>query len=137
MHRLLWCLLLLPAACGRSSSSAAPAHAPVKPAPSAPAQPTFQSFSEEFRPRRSTIEGPIRRGPYVQAVGTTEATICFETVNPMEGKVECEGRTSSSPRGVRHEIAIRGLKPGTRYNFTIQPGGASGSFKAALDGDGT
>jgi predicted phosphodiesterase len=137
MHRLLWCLLLLPAACGRSSSSDAPAHAPVKTTPPAPEQPTFQSFSEEFRTRRTPIEGPIRRGPFVQAVGPTEATVCFETVKAVEGKVECEGRTVSSPVGMRHEIRIRGLKPGGRYSYSILPGGASGSFKTPPEGDGT
>jgi len=134
MRRLLWCLMLLPAACGRSSGDAPP-RAAAKPSSPASETESFRSFAEELRPRRAPAEGPIRRGPYVQAVGTTEAVVCFETVDAVEGKVECDGRTVAGPRGMRHELAVKNLKPGTRYKFTIRPGGASGSFKTAPDGD--
>jgi predicted phosphodiesterase len=137
MRRLFLGLLLLPAACGRSSAGDPAARTGVAPAPAAPEpQPGFRSYAEEFRPRRRPVDGPIRRGPYVQSVGTAEATVCFESVDPVEGKVECDGRTASSARGVRHEIALRGLRPGTRYTYTIRPGGDSGSFKTALECQG-
>lgn len=135
MRRLLLGLVLLSAACGRSSSGDAPVRTAVKPAPPAAEPPGFRTFPDDLQPRRPTIEGPIRRGPYVQSVGTTEAVVCFETVEPAEGKVECDGKTVISPRAQRHEIALKGLKPGTRYPYTIQPGGASGSFKTSPEGD--
>jgi len=136
MRRLLLCLLAIPAACGCPGADPPPPAPVAKPAP-APAEPTFKSFPEEFRPKRQPVEGPIRRGPYVQAVGMTEAVVCFESVDPVEGKVECEGRTVTGPRGLRHELALKGLKPGTRYTYTIRPGGVSGSFKTSPGEDGS
>jgi acid phosphatase type 7 len=135
MRCLLLGLCLLSAACGRSSSGDAPVRTTVKPVPSASEPPNFRTLPDDLQPRRPVIEGPIRRGPYVQSVTTTEAVVCFETMDAAEGKVECEGKTLTSPRGQRHEIALKGLKPGTRYTYAIQPGGASGSFKTSLDGD--
>src|SRR5437879_3856373 len=79
-------------------------------------------FPRAYRPGRLAVEGPIRRGPYVPAVGATEATVCFESVTAVAGKVACDGRTISDAAGLRHELAIRELKPGTRYSYTIQPG---------------
>jgi phosphodiesterase/alkaline phosphatase D-like protein len=73
----------------------------------------------------------IRRGPYTQAVGTTQATICLELAAPGEAKVSCDGKTFAGATGVRHEVAITGLKAGTRYAYTVEPGGAKGSFKTA------
>src|SRR5436190_13732158 len=131
MRRLLLCLLAIPAACGCPGSDPPPPAPVARPAPTPADPPTF-----EYRPRRAPVDGPIRRGPYVQAVGTTEAIVCFESVDPVEGKVECDGRTAAGPRGLRHEIALKDLKPGTRYTYTIRPGGTSGSFKTPIDGDG-
>src|SRR5262245_25155850 len=128
MRRLVLCLLAIPAACGCPSSDPPPPRSVPKSEPN-----TYRSY-EETRPRRLPVDGPIRRGPYVQAVTPTETIICFETIDPVEGKVECSGKTSIGGRTVRHEVEVRGLKPGTRYPFTIQPGGISGSFKTALDG---
>src|SRR6185295_16104108 len=93
-------------------------------------------FQEEVRSRRLAVEGPIRRGPYVQAVSATRAIVCFETVEAVEGKVACDGRTLAGPKATRHEIALEGLKPGTRYAYTIQPGKVVGSFKTSPDADG-
>ena len=131
MRRLLPGLMLLFAACGRPASGDPPPPAVAKPVP-----PPSRSFAEEFQPRRAPVDGPIRRGPYVQAVGTTEAVVCFETAEAVEGKVECDGRTVAGARGLRHEIPLKGLKSATRYTYTIQPGGATGSFKTSIDGDG-
>jgi hypothetical protein len=135
MHRGLLLLLLLLAACGRPEGGAPPARVVPKAPPPEP-EPRPFVFQEENRTRRVAVEGPIRRGPYVQAVGTTKATVCFESVDAVEGKVACDGRMAASPKGTRHEIALDGLKPGTRYSYTIQPGGIGGSFKTAPDGDG-
>jgi hypothetical protein len=135
MRRAGILFLLLAASCGRPEGGAPPSRAIPKAGPADP-EPRPSVFQDEFRTRRLAVEGPIRRGPYVQAVGTTQATICFETVDAVEGKVACDGRTATSPRGTRHEIALGGLKPGTRYAYTIQPGGAAAGFKTSPDGDG-
>jgi predicted phosphodiesterase len=134
MHRALILLLLISAACGRIEAGAPPRNVLVRtPAPEPESRPFPQ---DDFKPRRLAVEGPIRRGPYVQAVGTAQATVCFETVQEAEGKVACDGRTAAGARGLRHEIELKGLKPGTRYSYTIQPGGVTASFKTSPDADG-
>jgi predicted phosphodiesterase len=85
---------------------------------------------------RPVPEGPIRRGPYVQAVTSTSAVICFELAEEAEGKVSWNGRTLASPIRMRHEIALTDLKPGTRIDYTVQPGGVKASFKTPPEGDG-
>lgn len=134
MRRAGVLLLIVAASCGRTESPAAPARNSTSSAASDP-EPRF-TFREESRARRMPVEGPIRRGPYVQAVGLTEATVCFETVEEVVGKVVCEGATVTGPKGTRHELALRGLKPGTRYAYTIQPGNIAGGFKTSPDADG-
>src|SRR5438132_12131208 len=102
MHRgamLVWLL----AACGRSEALPPPARSPVK-VPATEPEPRPYLFQDDFRGRRLRVEGPIRRGPYVQAVGATQATVCFESVDAVEGKLACDGRTAASPKGTRHEI---------------------------------
>jgi len=128
-------LLLLLAACGRPEGGTPPPRVTPK-APTPEPEPRPFVFQEELRTRRVAVEGPIRRGPYVQAVGTTQATVCFESVDAVEGRLVCDGRTLTSPKGTRHEIAVDKLKPGTRYAYTIQPGSIGGSFKTPPDGDG-
>jgi predicted phosphodiesterase len=133
MPRALLLLLLLPAACGRSDTGTPPRG--VRVPPSAPETEPRPFPQDDFKPRRLAVEGPIRRGPYVQAVGTTQATVCFETVQEAEGKVICDGKTSAGARGLRHEIELKDLKPGTRYSYTVQPGGITGSFKTSPGAD--
>jgi hypothetical protein len=124
MPRTLVLLSLLLAACGRTDPGPARPARPVEPAP---------IVVQEPAPR--AVEGPIKRGPYIQAVTTTEAIVCFETAQEAEGKVECDGKTLTSPSGKRHEIALKGLKPGTRYKYTVQPGAVEASFKTSPEGD--
>jgi predicted phosphodiesterase len=130
LRRLLLPLLFL-ASCG-----------PSDPAPASrvrtaePVAVSVPEFAPRPVPNANVVEGPIRRGPYVQAVTTTEAVICFETPREVEGSVACDGKTLSSPSGKRHEIALKGLKPGTRYAYTVQPGGVEASFKTSpAEGD--
>jgi predicted phosphodiesterase len=133
MHRALILILLLSAGCGRSESGTSPRI--VRWPPQSSGTDPFPFPNDDIKPRRLAVEGPIRRGPYVQAVGTTEATVCFETVQEAEGKVACDGRTSSGAPGLRHAIELKGLRPGTRYSYTVQPGGVAGSFKTSPDAD--
>jgi len=123
-------LLLLGAACGADTapSAAAPARRQFPP-------PISAAPADEVPVRRPPAELPIRRGPYVQAVGTTAATVCFELWQNAEGRVECGGTTRTSPPGPRHEIVLSGLRPGTRYAYTVEPGGVSASFRTAPEGD--
>src|SRR5688572_25416525 len=87
-------LLVFIASCGRPPSGSPPPPMAAKPAPPVEEQPLVRSFRDEFgRPRRFVPDGPLRRGPYVQAVSSGRATICFELVEPGEGKATCDGRT--------------------------------------------
>jgi predicted phosphodiesterase len=107
-----------------------------KPAPPAAEAPAFRPSRDEFGRRlRFVPEGPIRRGPYVQAVTATRATVCFELVEAAEGKAACDGKTVAGARGLRHELTFEGLKPATRYTYTVEPGGRTGSFKTSPEGD--
>ncbi|MBI3855250.1 MAG: metallophosphoesterase family protein [Planctomycetes bacterium] len=135
MHRALPLLLLAAVSCGRPTSDAPVPPVVTRPAPPPPEEPAFR-FQEDYQTRRVPVEGPIRRGPYVQAVGTDRATICFETVEEVEGKAICDGRTSTGVRGRRHAIELKDLKPGTRYSYSIEPGGFSASFKTSPDAAG-
>ena len=94
------------------------------------------TFPQDDPPvRRPLPEGPIRRGPYVQALGTTAATICVELWQEAPVRVDCDGKTRTDKTGKRHEIALTGLKPGTRYEYTVEPGDVKASFKTAPEGD--
>ncbi len=138
MTRRLAVLLLFIASCGRPPSGSPPPSSGAKPPP----PPTLEvapvrSFRDDFgRPQRFVPDGPVRRGPYVQAVGTTQATICVELVEPAEAVVTCEGKKVHSARALRHEIELRNLQPGLRYSYTVDPGGKRGSFKTSPDGNG-
>src|SRR5579863_5570115 len=93
-------VLVFAAACGRAPAPPAPPPASV-PA-SLPADPAAApTLAEELR-SPAAHSGPLRRGPFVQAVGTAQASSCFETWEEVEGKVECEGRIVQTPRGSRH-----------------------------------
>src|SRR5579883_2747541 len=127
----LYLLLLLSAACGADTAPPGAAASPPRQAPPearvAPA--------DGFPAPRPPAEGPIRRGPYVQAVGTTAATVCFELWQDAEGRVECGGTVRTSPPGTRHEVLLSGLRPGTRYEYAVEPGGVRASFRTAPEGD--
>ena len=73
----------------------------------------------------------IRRGPYVQRVDAKSALVCFETSAETEGAVECGGKVYRSPRGKRHEVQLKGLEPGARIRYVVQPGGLAGIFRTA------
>jgi len=133
---MLGVLLVFIAACGRPPSGSPQASPSAKAVPPAEEKPSLRTFRDEYgRPRRFVPDGPLRRGPYVQAVSATRATICFELVEPGEGKVTCDGKTVGGPRGLRHELTIEGCKPATRYSYTVEPGGRTGSFKTSPEGD--
>jgi predicted phosphodiesterase len=81
------------------------------------------------------LEGPVRRGPYVQACASRRALVCFETFEEVVGAVEVEGRSVAGPKGRSHVLALEDLKPGTEHAYTISPGGLQGRFRTAPEGD--
>ncbi|MEM8711316.1 MAG: metallophosphoesterase family protein [Planctomycetota bacterium] len=72
-------------------------------------------------------EGPsVIRGPYVQMVSPTAATIRFRTVAPTVGRVTygdspttLQQSVSGTQLAVEHELRITGLEPGTRYSYAV------------------
>jgi acid phosphatase type 7 len=135
MTRRLAVLLLFIASCGRPPSGSSPPSV-AKPAPPLPEVAPARTYRDDFgRPQRFVPDGPVRRGPYVQAVSSTQATVCFELVEPGEAKATCGGKTVSGAPSLRHELTFEGLSPGTRYSYKIEPGGRTGSFKTSPDGD--
>lgn len=123
------CLFLL-AGCGADT-----APSPPPPRPLAPPTPVLTFPQDEPPARRSPPEGPIRRGPYIQAVTPNNATICVELWQAAEAQVVCDGKSHPGKPATRHEFALTGLKPGTRYEYTLQPGDVKASFKTAPEGD--
>jgi hypothetical protein len=123
-------MVLLLAGCGADTNPLPP---PPRPVP--PPSPVTTFPQDDLPVRRPLPEGPIRRGPYVQALGTTVASICVELWQDAEVKVDCDGKTWTGKPGKRHEIALTGLKPGTRYDYAVQPGDVKASFKTSPEGD--
>ena len=107
MIRALAVLLVFIAACGRPPSGST--RPPVTPKPAPPLEePPIRSFRDEFgRPRKFVPDGPLRRGPYVQAVSATRATVCFELVEAGEGKATCDGKSVAGAWGLRHELTFQ------------------------------
>jgi predicted phosphodiesterase len=71
------------------------------------------------------------KGPYLQDAAPTSITILFETGESLPGKVVVSGPDGdhevAASDGTRHEIVVDGLRPATRYRYTVTCGGASQS----------
>lgn len=85
----------------------------------------------------SSTVGRIVRGPMVQRVSATEATVVFETDLPVTGLVEygptaARGLAASSAGGglaVRHLVRLRDLPPGEAVHYRVVAGAdASGEL---------
>ena len=86
---------------------------------------------------------PAPRGPYVQGVSATAATIAWVDEGPGAGRVRYGktpelGRTASDPRPARrHAVALTELAPGSTYHYRVEANAsftASGSFRTAPAG---
>jgi acid phosphatase type 7 len=98
---------------------------------------------------RSLLNGALAsrlspRGPYVQAVTTTSAIICWLSKEPgvgavRYGKVPDLGREGIDRRiGKRHAVALVGLDPGSTYLYRVEDVDGSsqtGSFRTAPVGE--
>jgi 3',5'-cyclic AMP phosphodiesterase CpdA len=66
---------------------------------------------------------PAAIGPYVQNVGTSNATICWATVSGEVTVAPPVNKDASFRDYQMHSILLRGLKPGTTYTYSV-PGDA-------------
>lgn len=73
-------------------------------------------------PAASTVAGLVR-GPYVQAVGPTSATVVFDTGKATAARVSVDGRVFESPSGTHHEVAVSGLAPSKSYAYRVEAAG--------------
>ncbi|MBW2526858.1 MAG: tetratricopeptide repeat protein [Deltaproteobacteria bacterium] len=85
--------------------------------------------------RSEPASQPVRAE--VLRVGPTEVTIAWQTAEPSLGRVRyrqsgAEGAPQTAveqpPPAQRHELTIRGLRPGTRYQYGIGAGGLERRF---------
>lgn len=97
---------------------------------------------------RAPVRGPeaaavrLVIGPYLQAVGRTQATVRWETDGAIAGRLSW-GRTPDCPHtvtelseGTRHEVRLAGLLPATRYWYRVDGAGAPPSpVSFATEGD--
>ncbi|MEA3370172.1 MAG: hypothetical protein U9Q40_02405 [Campylobacterota bacterium] len=83
----------------------------------------------------SIDEGSIIEGPYLALQTNTSITIQFETLYAKNAKVTVEGvGVFTSKKAKLHEVKITGLKPNTRYKYSVNAGGThteSYTFKTA------
>lgn len=78
--------------------------------------------------------GPqIVRGPYLQNVGTTSAVVRWRTQSAVSPRITLQikdepidagdapaaGASDPTAAGTEHEVALTGLRPGTRYEYSV------------------
>jgi hypothetical protein len=70
------------------------------------------------------VPSSIVNGPFVEKLTHDSATVSFDTLTAVEGKVAIEGvGTFSGPKGTRHAIEVTGLRPATDYTYHAQTEG--------------
>ncbi len=76
-----------------------------------------------------TIAPTLYEGPFVNCVGPNQTIISFETSSPVVANVEVNGKKYGDKEARQHhEIKIDGLKPGTKYNYTVTYGDFTQSY---------
>jgi len=126
------------------------APSPTLPASAIPATPTATPTTSPLPPSPtptplSTPEGVVTRGPYVQSPTSSSIVIVWETDRPLPGEViygrggTYDQRALSSSTGLRHEVTMAGLEPGTEYGYWVASSGyplaEAGSFRTAPSAD--
>jgi hypothetical protein len=88
---------------------------------------------------RPELASTIAIGPYVQNVGTDNATICWST---LAGKVSYSRAGVDKPTSSRtfdyRKVTLRGLKPGTTYKYDVLGDGSDegkGAFATFAQGE--
>lgn len=79
-------------------------------------------------PLRSAAVLQLTRGPYLQLVTATEATVCWNTSQPADSRVDygINGyeKSVADPDAVsRHALRLSGLRQGSRYHYQVISGG--------------
>nr|WP_299342667.1 hypothetical protein [Allomuricauda sp.] len=66
-----------------------------------------------------TVAPSIYEGPFINMLTDTSATIWFNTTLPVAVGLQINGKTIESPSGTHHEIAVDGLTPDTKYEYSV------------------
>ncbi|UBM62338.1 metallophosphoesterase family protein [Candidatus Sulfidibacterium hydrothermale] len=72
----------------------------------------------------------ITQGPFVNELTSDGAVISFETNEACQPVVKVDGKSFTNPeeKGTHHEIQIKGLEPGKKYNYTVDYGDYSETY---------
>ena len=71
----------------------------------------------------------VYEGPFVSNITENSAVVWFNTSNSVKAYVEVDGRTiSDSKKRRHHELFITGLKPNTKYDYTVHYGELSQKY---------
>jgi hypothetical protein len=71
----------------------------------------------------------IYEGPFVNNISDTKATIWYETSEPVISLLTINGKVMEDSVPVsHHEFRISGLKPGTRYDYTVKVASLSQTY---------
>lgn len=68
------------------------------------------------------VDDTIVEGPFVNLVTHESAVIWFSTNNELKCAVEVNEKSFKGKNGTHHEILVKGLKPDTRYEYTVKYG---------------
>ena len=66
-----------------------------------------------------SVAPALYEGPFINMRTDTGATIWFNTTLPVAVTLRVNGETIESPVGTHHEIAVSGLKPDTKYEYSV------------------
>ncbi|MEM8566126.1 MAG: metallophosphoesterase family protein [Bacteroidota bacterium] len=76
-----------------------------------------------------TIVPTLYEGPFVNCIGPNQAIISFEMSSPVIAHVKVNGKAYGDKEARQHyEIKIDGLKPDTKYNYTVTYGDFTQSY---------
>lgn len=105
--------------------------------------PAFVVTTIAVQPAEARPAGTITKGPWVQRVTDTTAVVRVEVNPPAQVTLELQlgasaadaglGPVTSTDVGALHALALTGLRPGTRYSYSLRAGASSkfGSFTTA------
>ncbi|NJN26542.1 MAG: metallophosphoesterase family protein [Cyclobacteriaceae bacterium] len=75
------------------------------------------------------IDDSIVEGPFVSLLNDQGATIFFKTNKELKAEVVAGGKTFKGKMGTIHEIEIKGLDPETTYDYTVNYGDNSQTYR--------